>query len=201
MPPKRSLTIRDQLGDAMRQRAAVGVAQAQHVGAVLLARLPESEARNRDSKCSRRRNARRRRRLRLPCCFEIGDGLADEREVFFFGDSEGALRVQIPAFAENRDHRRSGLDQFPDVRILVDRIARKSGGAESSQFGVLQLQLRSRVRRTVCPWDSTPASRLRCSRSPAHRASAQSAVCHRRKKRRIRLACRPGGSYRRYRFS
>ena len=58
--------FRDDFHDAMRQVAAVGVAQAQHIGARLFGGFQRAQREIGDWRCSRRRNARRRRPLRVP---------------------------------------------------------------------------------------------------------------------------------------
>ena len=49
--------------------------------------------------------------------------------------------VQVPALAEDGDHRRAGFHQRRDVAVLFHRVLGEAGGAERGQLGVLQLQL------------------------------------------------------------
>jgi hypothetical protein len=72
---------------------------------------------------------------------QIGDGLGDELQVFFFGDAERAGNgVQVPALAEDGDHGRAGFDQRLHTAVLFDRVAGEARGAEGGELGVLQIQ-------------------------------------------------------------
>src|SRR5207248_9538664 len=71
---------------------------------------------------------------------EIADGFGDDVEVFLLGDTEGAADVQVPAFAEDGDDGRGGVDELADVAVLVHRVFGEAGGSEGRQFCVPELQ-------------------------------------------------------------
>ena len=135
----RRRTISDQPAG---QRAAVGVAEAEHVGAGALARLPASAARSPDWLCSRRRNARRRRPL--PCRAPSGTRTVSEISCRFSSsrDAERPVHMQVPGLAEDRHHRRAGFHQRRAHSVLFDRVLGEARGAERRQLRVLQVELR-----------------------------------------------------------
>ena len=94
--------VGDDLGETARDGAAVGVAQAEHIGARLL-----------------RGFERPQREIGigvvaveemlgvvdhfLAVILQKANRLGNERQIFFFGDAERALHVQIPALPEDRN--------------------------------------------------------------------------------------------------
>ncbi len=52
------------------------------------------------------------------------------------------MNVQIPALAEDRDHRRAGFDQRIDAGVLLDGVARQARGSEGDQPRVLERERR-----------------------------------------------------------
>ena len=55
----------------------------------------------------------------LAVVLEVAHGFGDEFEVFVFGDAEGALDVEVPGLAEDGDDGRAGFDQGAHVAVLV----------------------------------------------------------------------------------
>ena len=49
---------------------------------------------------------------------QVLHGFEDELLVLFLGDTEGALGVEVPTLAEDGDHRGSGLDERADVAVF-----------------------------------------------------------------------------------
>ena len=63
----------------------------------------------------------------LAVILDVADGFGDEDEVFFVGDAEGAFDVKVPGLAEDGDDGGSGFDQGADVAVLVRRGSWRSG--------------------------------------------------------------------------
>ncbi len=132
--------FRDHLDDAVRQIAAVGVAQAQHIGAGFLGGFERAQ-----------------RELGVgvvaveemlgvvdhfaAVVFQILHGLADQLQVLLFIDAERAVHVQIPALAEDANRRRLGFEQRAHVGVLIHRVLGEARGAERRQPRVLQLDI------------------------------------------------------------
>ena len=57
----------------------------------------------------------------LAVILEVADGFGDEDEVLFVGDAERALDVEVPGLAEDGDDRGAGFDEGADVAVLVRR--------------------------------------------------------------------------------
>ena len=74
---------------------------------------------------------------------DVGHGFRDDRQVLFLGDAEGALGVQVPAFAEDGDDGGAGLHKLLDARVRLHRMAGETGGAESGKPGVLEFEIAS----------------------------------------------------------
>ncbi|MEZ5361819.1 MAG: hypothetical protein R2748_05595 [Bryobacterales bacterium] len=72
--------------------------------------------------------------------FEIPHRVANHFQVLLFGHTQRALGVQVPALAKNGDDRRLGLEQEPDVVVLLDWILGMARRAESRKLGMLELQ-------------------------------------------------------------
>src|SRR5687767_5480095 len=72
-------------------------------------------------------------------------GLADQQQVFLFRNPERPLRVEIPALSEDGNNRRLRIEQFADVRILIDSVPRESRRSERREFRVPEPQLLARA--------------------------------------------------------
>ena len=75
-----------------------------------------------------------------PCAFRYDTVSAINFEIFFLGDPERAVHVEIPGLSEDGDRRGFRREQRGTFAILLDRILGKSRGAERRQLGVFQLQ-------------------------------------------------------------
>ena len=131
--------LRDDLHQPPGQRAAIGVAQAEHLSARLL-----------------RRFERAQRVIRvglvaveevlgvvdhfLAVLVEVLDRLGNQLEVFVERNPQRAFHVQVPRLAENRRHRSAGFHQRPHVAILRHAVLGEPGRAERGQPGVFQVQ-------------------------------------------------------------
>ena len=132
--------FRNHFHDPMRQIAAVGVAQAQHVGAGFL-----------------RGFQRTQREIWVgvvaveevlgvvhhfaAVVFQVLYGFPDQQQILLFVDAQRAMDVQIPALAENRDRRGFRFEQRAHVGVLIHRVLGEARGAERGQPGVLQLHI------------------------------------------------------------
>ena len=67
----------------------------------------------------------------LAVVLEVLHGVGDDLEVLALLDSQGAMDVQVPALAENRHDRRAGGDQRIHAGVLFDGIPGEAGRAES----------------------------------------------------------------------
>ncbi len=77
----------------------------------------------------------------LAVSLEISDGFGDELEVFFLGDAEGAVDMEIPGLAEDGDRRGCGFDEMADVGVAVDGVAGEARGTEGGEAGVLEAEV------------------------------------------------------------
>ena len=153
-------------------RAAVGVAQAKHVGARVLRGF---------------QRAQREVRIRLVAVEEVlgvvddflavllqvSDGLGDDLQVLFFGDAERPLGVQVPALAEDRDRPACPPRPVPSRSGPSPPGSGRTGWRRKRSAWRASASDRAPGRRTPGPSGSSPAIRLRCSRCPAHPASGQ----------------------------
>jgi len=60
----------------------------------------------------------------------MGHGIADEFEILHKGNAERIGDVQRPGFSKERDDLGLCIQQRPDIRILLYRVARFSGRPE-----------------------------------------------------------------------
>ena len=133
--------VRHDLGQARRQRAAVGVAEHEAVRAGVKSSLERAEG-----KVPARLVAVEEvlgivdhlaaERL------EVGDRGADHLQVLLLGHAQGALGVQAPALAEYCHGWRGGLDQHPNVGVLFDGVRDVACGAEGDEPGPPQFEIR-----------------------------------------------------------
>ena len=136
------------LGDDLRQppgeRAAVGVAQAEHVGAGLLRGFERAQ------RVIRVGGVAVEEVLGVVDHFlavrPSGSSTVSEISLRFSSRvmPSARLHVQVPRLAENRDHRRAGLHQRAHVAVLLHRVLGETRGAEGGQPGVLQVQVARR---------------------------------------------------------
>ena len=179
-PSKRLRTSAQICRERMRHRAAVGVAQHQNIGAGVLRGFERPQ---REIAIAR---IAVEEMLGVVDHFfavrlEIRDRIGDELQIFFLGDAQRAVHMQIPALAENRDDRRAGFHQRLNARVRLDRVPGEARRAEGDQPRVLELQVLRAGEEFLVPADSSPAIRLRCSRCPARPACARSGACRRPK--------------------
>ena len=69
---------------------------------------------------------------------EVGDGVADHRQVLFERRPDRRGDVEVPRLAEDGDDGRSRLDQRLDVRVVLRAHARPPGRAERADPGGLE---------------------------------------------------------------
>ena len=132
----------------------------------------------------------------LAVVLEKRHGFGDQLQVLFLGDAQRALHVQVPALAEDRDHRRARFHQRAHVAVLLHRVLGEARGAEGRQPGVLQLQLARRARRTLVLGIGARPAAFDVVDAQLVQLLRDERACHPPKKRRIRPACRPGAWYR-----
>ena len=126
--------------EAGRDGPAVRVAQAQHVGAGFLRGFERAQGEIGLVRVAVEEMLRVIDHF-LAVCFEIGDSIGNELEVFLFGNPQGAPGMQLPALAENRHDRRARVEQLADVAIFLHRVFGEACRAERGQLGMLELQL------------------------------------------------------------
>ena len=73
--------------------------------------------------------------------FQILHRFRDQLEILFFGDAERPVNMQVPALSENRNGGRRGVQQCPNVGVLIDLVLGEARGSEGRQPGVFQFQL------------------------------------------------------------
>ncbi len=126
--------FRHHFHDPVREVAAVGVAQAEHIGPPLF-----------------RGFERAQRELGIgviaveevlgvvhhfaAVVLQMLYGFPDQLQILFFVDAERPMDVQIPALAENGHGRGLRIQQRPHVRILFHRVLGEARGAERRQPG------------------------------------------------------------------
>ena len=76
----------------------------------------------------------------LAVILDVADGFGDEDEVFFVGDAERAFDVKVPGLAEDGDDGSAGFDQGADVAVFVHGILGEAGAAEGGELGVVQVE-------------------------------------------------------------
>ena len=81
----------------------------------------------------------------LAVILDVADGFGDEDEVFVFGDAEGAFDVEVPGLAEDGDDGGAGFDEGAHVAVLVDGVLGEARAAEGGQPGVMQGESRQRA--------------------------------------------------------
>jgi hypothetical protein len=131
--------LRDDLGQARGDGAAIRVAEAENIGAGNLGGFEGAE-------CERRIGGVTVEEVLgveddFPAVlFQIGYGLRNQLDVFLFADTEGALGVKIPGFSEDGDNRSARLDQGADVRIAIDSVPCEPRGSERGETRVFEAE-------------------------------------------------------------
>ena len=74
----------------------------------------------------------------LAVVLDIADGFGDEDEVLVVGDAEGAFDVEVPGLAEDGDDGGAGFDEGADVAVLMDGVLGEARAAECREPGVVQ---------------------------------------------------------------
>ena len=72
---------------------------------------------------------------------QMGDGVADHRLVFRDGGAQNLGDLELPAFSENGNDGRFGLQQQTDLRILFDRRVRSARGAKRGELRVAEFEI------------------------------------------------------------
>ena len=132
----------DELGHARGRAPAVGVAEAQDVGARAMRRLERAE------------------RVVgvgavpveevlgvvdhfLPVVLQMPDGLGNQDEVLVERDLERPQHVKVPGLAEDRDRGRASFDKGGNARVLVHTVFGEPGRAERGEPRMPERQLAS----------------------------------------------------------
>src|ERR1022692_1693566 len=85
----------------------------------------------------------------LAVVLDVAHGFGDEDEVLVLGDAEGAFDVEVPGLAEDRDDGGTGFDQGADVAVLMDRVLGEARAAERGEPGVVQGQFGSALEKLL----------------------------------------------------
>ena len=117
--------IGDDLGEEIGQRAAVGIAEAEHIGAGVFRGFERAQGEIAVVDVAVEEMLGIVDDF-LAVVFEIADGFGDDREVFVFGDAERAGDMEVPALAEDGDDRACRRRSAPDVAVFFDRSSSRS---------------------------------------------------------------------------
>ena len=85
----------------------------------------------------------------LAVLLQIAHGIGDELQIFFFGDPERAMDVQIPALAEDRDDRRAGFDQRVDAGVFLHRVRAKRVAPNATSRACFSFRSRARAKNSL----------------------------------------------------
>ena len=131
--------IFDDLGKEGCERASIGIAEAEDVGAGVFGGFEsaESEVAIVDVAVEEVLGVVDHF---FAVVLQVTDRLGDDGEVFVFGDAEGAGNVEVPTLAEDGDARGSGIDQLTDVPVFLDGVLRKARRTKRRELCMLQLQ-------------------------------------------------------------
>src|ERR1017187_6106712 len=127
----------DDFGEARGDGAAVGVAEAEDIGAGSMGGLQGAEGVIGIGDVAVEEVLGIVNEL-LAVVLDVADGLGDEDEVLVVGDAEGAFDVEVPGLAEDGDDGGAGFDEGADVAVLMDGVLGEAGAAEGGQPGVVQ---------------------------------------------------------------
>jgi hypothetical protein len=139
-PVKTPADLRENFSELVGERAAVGVAEAKHIRAGRLRGLQCTEGESRAGAVTVKEMFGVEDDL-FAMILEPLDGFGNEHEVLFLRDTEGTLGVEVPSLAENGDDRSTRFEQRAHVGVLIDGVLGETGGAESGQPGMLELEV------------------------------------------------------------
>ena len=136
---RRLLHLDDDGSDGGGQGSAVGIAQHQHVGAGL------GGSGQRPQRIVGIGPVAVEKVLGVidhlpPLRLEIAHAVGDHAQVLLQRRVQHTMHVQVPAFAKDGHGGRAGLDERPDVGIVLHRQAGAAGAAERGDHGLLQVQ-------------------------------------------------------------
>ena len=138
--PVRLDDVVDHVGDPAREHAAVGVAQRGHVGPGLergaqhLERVVAVVAVAVEEVLGVEEHP-------LSLGTQVGDGVADHREVLLQRGAQRELDVPVVRLRDQRDDPGTRVAQGRDQRVVRGLHAGPTGGAEGRELGVLQVEL------------------------------------------------------------
>ena len=72
-----------------------------------------------------------------PCRFEVAHGVTNHRLIFLSGGPENFGHLKLPAFPENSNDRRLGIDEKLNLRIFFDGEIRPTRRAKGCDLGVI----------------------------------------------------------------
>ena len=130
----------DHVGHPRGQHAAVGVTQGDHLGARVVRRAQHLQrvvaivAVAVEEVLGVEEDG-------LPLCPEVGDRVADHREILFQRGPQGELDVPVVGLRHQRHDRGTAVAQGGDLRIVGRAQPGTAGGPEGRQLGVPQVEL------------------------------------------------------------
>ena len=128
------------LAEPVRDRAAIGVTEYENVGACFLGGF-EGAQREVGARFVAVEEVLGVEDDFPALLFDVPDGLGDHGQVLLFGHAKGALGVQTPALAKDRDDGGFSFQERVDVGVRMHSVARVARRAEGGQAGVLELQV------------------------------------------------------------
>ena len=185
------------VGDPAGQHAAVGVAERDHLGAGVVRRAQHLE-RVVAVGAVAVEEVLGVEEDRLALRAQVGDGVADHREVLLERGPQRELDVPVVRLRDQRDHAGAAVAQGRDAAGRRPRVRRPGGSPRRRPASRCAGRARRpRAGRTRCPSGSPRASRPRCSRRRGCRAGARSTACRRPRGSAPPAARRRAGSCRR----
>ncbi len=132
--------LRHDLHQPPGKRAAIGIAQAEHLSASFLCRFERAQRVVRVGTVTVEEVFGVIDHF-LAVLVKVRDRLGNQLEIFVERNPQRAFHVQVPRLTENRRHRSAGFHQRPHVAILRHAVLGETGRAKRRQPGVFQMQI------------------------------------------------------------